>query len=184
MGNKSIYKLIDPRTGETRYVGASQDPHARLRNHRSYGHPSTKEWIKELSEAGVEPQLEVVSDSTPDWRVEEHKYMSSHTNLLNNKPHVVSTDPFYASVGSSLQKARETIGLTQADAAIAAGTTPSNLSRYESGTRKVPIKELYSLSQVYGESYDSIVSEAQNIASQIKNTKKGNNGKRQEEEPK
>lgn len=53
----TIYILVDPRTSQARYIGQSIDPVQRLVQHISQPQDSTKEWIKELDEHGLEPLL-------------------------------------------------------------------------------------------------------------------------------
>lgn len=60
----SLYRLIDPRDGRTRYVGQSEWPAARLRQHLS---PSAQihvaGWVDELRMAGLKPQMDILPDS-------------------------------------------------------------------------------------------------------------------------
>lgn len=62
-----IYALKDPRTGVVRYVGQSNRPEARLRQHMN-GSGSTRvsAWVTELSALSMEPYLELLEmvDST------------------------------------------------------------------------------------------------------------------------
>ena len=56
-----VYTLNDPRTGEPKYVGATQDPKTRLYGHE-HGATSdkVKQWIDELEDEGQRPEMLVV----------------------------------------------------------------------------------------------------------------------------
>lgn len=61
----SIYALCDPYTGEVRYVGKSDDPARRFRDHLTQGqlnrHKTRKNsWIKGLLAQGTEPILDIL----------------------------------------------------------------------------------------------------------------------------
>jgi hypothetical protein len=53
-----VYALIDPRTNDPRYVGATKDPHQRLRRHL-LNPPNEKmeQWIEELESEGLSPAM-------------------------------------------------------------------------------------------------------------------------------
>ncbi len=75
-----IYTLIDPRNGELRYIGKSDRPLQRLRDHineRSNTHRS--HWIQQLAALGLEPEIEII-DATPagtDWQMVEIAYIAA-----------------------------------------------------------------------------------------------------------
>ena len=52
----AIYKLIDPRTSATRYVGRTKNPKARLIGHMN-GHLP---WVHDLKAAGIAPVMECI----------------------------------------------------------------------------------------------------------------------------
>lgn len=56
-----IYELIDPRTNEVRYVGASNDPKMRYSHHlgRLDGGAEKIAWLKELAELKLKPILNI-----------------------------------------------------------------------------------------------------------------------------
>jgi len=56
-----VYVLIDPRTEEPKYVGASTDPDQRFKAHNSHPHSDDlDDWISGLQDQGEEPEMEVV----------------------------------------------------------------------------------------------------------------------------
>lgn len=59
-----IYVLVDPRTNVVRYVGCTEDAKKRAASHASHPIRSTKEWVKELRDLGLKPQLRVI-DTVP-----------------------------------------------------------------------------------------------------------------------
>lgn len=58
----SIYGLIDPRTGECRYVGKAVNPQRRLRDHlwAISGKSHKNSWLKNLLAAGLVPELTII----------------------------------------------------------------------------------------------------------------------------
>lgn len=54
-----VYALVDPRTSEVRYVGASQNLRQRTREHaRGFsGSQTVGKWTRELRKAGLKPQV-------------------------------------------------------------------------------------------------------------------------------
>ena len=54
----TIYGLIDPRSGQVRYVGATVRPTwYRLHSHRTKPLASLKDWMRDLEQAGRVPTL-------------------------------------------------------------------------------------------------------------------------------
>jgi hypothetical protein len=94
-GRRYIYELVDPRTGETRYVGLTADPAERLWNHRSpTGHTSKalREWREDLARAGHTIQMRILAGPIADTvakrcerRWIEDRVAGRHA-LLNAKP--------------------------------------------------------------------------------------------------
>jgi hypothetical protein len=56
-----IYALVDPRTNEPKYVGATKNPKQRLTSHKHQSfNNELANWIEELSEEGYEPEMQVI----------------------------------------------------------------------------------------------------------------------------
>jgi hypothetical protein len=84
-----IYCLADPRSGVTRYVGKSEDPAKRFKQHlRESRRPGRKvhQWIRDLRALGLKPKLEIFIE-TQDWEAAERseiaKCRAEGIELLN-----------------------------------------------------------------------------------------------------
>ena len=70
-----IYALIDPRTGEIRYIGKANNSAARLKSHmRDAARRKTPVycWINKLSSLGLSPELEIIR-VCDDWKAAERE---------------------------------------------------------------------------------------------------------------
>lgn len=68
-----IYELIDPRTGQTRYVGKTDRPDRRLDQHLIDNHNQFKQrWIQELAQLSLRPKLTIL-DEVPSNQWVEHE---------------------------------------------------------------------------------------------------------------
>lgn len=94
-GCRYIYELLDPKTGESRYVGLTADPAKRLWNHRSstgHGSKALRAWREELTLAGHEVEMRILSGPIPDAsakRSERHwiaRRVAAGHALLNARP--------------------------------------------------------------------------------------------------
>lgn len=79
-GVMSIYGLVDPRTGETRYVGKADDTARRVRSHLSESkllRNRRDRWIRGLVLQGLKPELVVLQEVGPgeDWRALERLWI-------------------------------------------------------------------------------------------------------------
>lgn len=77
----SIYSLIDPRTGEIRYVGKANNPTLRLRRHlrqdvvRHNNHRT--HWLTQLQKEGLEPILRILEQvPSENWQFHEKKWIA------------------------------------------------------------------------------------------------------------
>lgn len=94
-GCRYIYELLDPRTGESRYVGLTAEPAERLWSHRSssgHGSKALRAWRKELTLTGHEVEMRILAGPVPDAsakRAERHwierRVVAGHA-LLNARP--------------------------------------------------------------------------------------------------
>lgn len=85
----AIYGLIDPRTGDLRYIGKAAHPGKRLLSHmRDASRRDTPvyRWIRKLASLGQQPEMLVLSECE-DWAAEERRLIASARargyNLLN-----------------------------------------------------------------------------------------------------
>jgi hypothetical protein len=83
-----IYALRDPRDGEIRYVGKSNDPSLRLHNHISSAvHPRTpvNQWVAEITAAGLLPTVEVLEEIEWEmWPEAERRWIAQYSEQLRN----------------------------------------------------------------------------------------------------
>ncbi len=86
----TIYRLVDPRYDEVRYVGASiniKQRKAQLKQSQFYG-KRIYEWVRELRECGTAPRFEIIEECSPQ-RVNEREhywigyYLKCRQRLLN-----------------------------------------------------------------------------------------------------
>lgn len=85
----TIYALIDPRTGEPRYVGKTSAPLKRLAGHlsdaRCGGKSPKAHWLRELLASGLAPEMQVLEEVEPgDWRAAEQRWAERLAGALLN----------------------------------------------------------------------------------------------------
>lgn len=61
-----VYKLKDPTSGETRYVGQTTNLKQRMSNHFAMARSDVVAWIRNLIKNGGEPEVEVVERVDPE----------------------------------------------------------------------------------------------------------------------
>jgi len=73
-----IYSLIDPRNGDIRYIGKTNNTKLRLSNHLVEKHKTYKvNWIKSLKKINLKPILEILDKVLiEDWQFWEQHYIS------------------------------------------------------------------------------------------------------------
>ena len=75
-----IYGLHDPRTGELRYIGKSDNPRERLAQHLREDRGTYRaSWVRHLKNAGLKPALSVIDagDRGSDWAWMERLYIAA-----------------------------------------------------------------------------------------------------------
>lgn len=87
-----VYKLVDPRTGETKYIGTTRYPDRRKSQHQGKprGSEQLRSWKSELKEAGEQPVFEIVERAGEKrLRKVERSVIDEHVKdgveLLNSK---------------------------------------------------------------------------------------------------
>lgn len=89
----TVYQLIDPRTNEPRYVGATKHTiEVRLRQHiiASTSSPSNQrlyDWIQELADVSLQPRIEALQERAylPSERKWVRKLLREGRDLLNHQ---------------------------------------------------------------------------------------------------
>ena len=151
-----IYGLIDPRDRSLFYVGKSNRPHARLRQHINEARGSSKHAksirILEILDAGSEPELVVLESIEQSGSVvAEERWIAAYRSrgILNVRDTCAftktSTRWHETHVGWSnsmtaddLRAVRAERGWSQADLARYVGVSPAAVSRWEAGGRRIP----------------------------------------------
>jgi len=87
-----IYTLVDPRSDDPRYVGATVNPDQRFQAHLSNPHSeSLSNWIENLETEGVTPELSILSEhAVEELSAEEEEKiaeLSKEADLLNSQSH-------------------------------------------------------------------------------------------------
>lgn len=104
-GDVFIYRLIDPETGDTHYIGKSVSPHQRLRQHLKETDSPKSYWVQSLREKGLEPILEII-DVCPAQKADEvehrwiFEYRKNKAKLFNVYPHAPENDERFGKYNS------------------------------------------------------------------------------------
>lgn len=92
MNRTNIYALIDPITNVVKYIGKSNDPIRRLKDHISDWRSAEKDrllWLRGLKEKGLKPILEIIEEVDMNvWKDREVHWISYYRSiggLLNVK---------------------------------------------------------------------------------------------------
>lgn len=83
---KTIYALVDPRTGDVRYVGASVDLKRRVREHmhRSKRLDShSARWIRQLLDEGFRPGVWQLAVIEGEWQEVERRWINIFRGLFD-----------------------------------------------------------------------------------------------------
>lgn len=84
-----IYVLKDPRTGDVRYVGLTNNPAIRYQQHLQSSSGDKQSWIAELSSEGIRPLLEIIETVETKVQAETreqywiYEYRGRGADLLN-----------------------------------------------------------------------------------------------------
>lgn len=76
----SIYALVDPDSGELRYIGKANSPASRLKTHISDARQRKRpvhHWINKLLSQGKAPDMVVIRDGCKDWKEDEKELIAS-----------------------------------------------------------------------------------------------------------
>lgn len=174
---KSVYQLIDPRDGRPCYTGAASDPFADLKKHLRQRIEETREWIEELEEQGIRPDLRVIALDTADWRVliESLSSDEERPTIRTSSYHVESVEPAFGGVvavsdsltesspaqgamwrspdqdfATHLRWARKSLGVSQSELASEVGKSQSYVARVEGGQQEPSLSSAQSLISALG----------------------------------
>lgn len=87
MPDAHIYGLIDPESGDLRYIGKSTRPQVRLANHmndRSACHRSN--WLQSLKRRGLKPELIIIETVSGKWPWQESERYWIRRSLAAGMP--------------------------------------------------------------------------------------------------
>lgn len=153
---KYVYGLVDPRNGNVRYVGGSENPIKRFRQHLDGVGPPTREmqqWLDELDRDGLRPDLRLFTTTArKDWAEIERETQNHYGATLLDKHgrgRAIHRSYSQGEIGAALRNAREEAGLTPTAAAEKMFTTPVTISRWEGGSRSPSIVNLMRLANAY-----------------------------------
>ena len=112
-----------------------------------------REWLDDLGKVGMSPDLRFFTGPVENWREVEANLQHKHAaSLLKKEEQSMSVE-----LGPTLSIARRNAGMTQAAAAAALDTTPTTISRYESGEREPSIANLVGLANAYGVAVQDLI---------------------------
>lgn len=168
---KMVYGLIDPRNGEVRYIGASRSPLKRYSQHLSQLGPPARDmanWLNDLANNGMRPDLRLFTDSTESWREIElqlhRKYGATLLDKMGRRSFMAAAGVSSEQIGAALVSARLQAGLSQEDAAASLPMSQATISRYENGARSPDIGALAMLADTYGVSVQNLMGGAINAS--------------------
>ena len=79
MANWYIYALIDPRTGDVRYIGKRLRLQKRIQEHlRDQRSSRRAEWVRSLRALNLSPVLLVLEEGDGDWCASEQRWIASY----------------------------------------------------------------------------------------------------------
>jgi len=139
MTTSCVYALRDPRTDEIHYVGQSNDPDFRLKQHLADVSDSPKvQWLNGLSKVGLEPRLEILESGLTALEANESEnwWISKGieegwplTNQINGEPR--ESNDFSSWLAGEI----ESHGYTLRELDRLSETSHATISRVLSGAR-------------------------------------------------
>lgn len=109
----SIYALVDPRSGNVRYVGKSINVGERVKWHmRDRSSTRKGRWLRQLGAAGLQPQVLILETGTGDWQEAERRWIAHHalvydlTNLTLGGEGLIDPSPETRAKIAAAQRAR------------------------------------------------------------------------------
>lgn len=94
----------------------------------------------------------------------------------------MARNTYNIAVGTAVKKARMAAGLTQSQVAAEIDKDKHTVYQYENGLRPISTPTVYALASTLNTSPKNFWPEPETIAAQVNDIKKGNDGKRQEEQ--
>lgn len=173
-GNRIIYALKCPLTGDIHYIGKSEQGIFRPKQHLSDTHSEkVKEWIDELSLIGQKPDIEILeyvpSNINIDTREKYHIFTTLEKGglLLNSnliKP-ILITSKYDLELNSDscigiqdiskfIKEKRRSVGLTQEDFADKCGLALTVIRKLEQGKTNVKLESLIQVLKMFGTKLD------------------------------
>lgn len=130
-----IYGLLCPLENKIRYVGKSDNPSTRLRQHlKAEDRTAKAAWITGLRGRGLKPKLVILQTVAVDgWREAERWWID---NLRVRGLSLTNAAP--APVGEALRVLRDDAMLSQRELASEAGISPATVLKIEKGEVETP----------------------------------------------
>ena len=177
---KAIYGLLDPRTGDIKYVGASSDPARRYMQHLKGNSPATIEWINNLASEGIRPDFRILHDYTDNWQELEYKAINSNDesllNVFKNNSPIKEVTPkektdVSEALATTLRSLREKQGFSQGQVSRSIEVSQPTIARWENGSRTPTVSNLYAVSTAYNTTPYKILEETDNLSIAIEKGK-------------
>lgn len=76
-----LYKLLDPVTRETKWIGVTRNPKQRVKTHAYYKGTRKCEWVRDLKNVGLSPIMEIISEY-----LSGHEAFKAEAKMLREHP--------------------------------------------------------------------------------------------------
>lgn len=179
MATKSIYALIDPRDDSIRYIGASNNPDKRYRQHLSRSGPPAREviqWLDDLESTGHQPGLRTLVGPTEEWSAVEQALKAKYSGSLlgrDDRPREIrvathkpkgrireqsltewleakrTLEKLRPLIGGQIRNARESLGMTQTELARAIDSPQAYVSQIENSSKTPSSETLGKIANVF-----------------------------------